>query len=85
MSRVFVRVYDCDGTRAFAHLWVGWAASRSKNLRRGVKEVVKAIRKGETGVVLIAGDISPIDVIAHIPVLCEDSHLPYCFVPSKVR
>jgi H/ACA ribonucleoprotein complex subunit 2 len=33
--------------------------------------------------VVIAGDISPIDVIAHLPVLCEDSNVPYVFVPSK--
>eukprot|EP00122_Pirum_gemmata_P013582 Pgem_evm1s12650 len=34
-------------------------------------------------VVLISGDIYPIDVISHLPVLCEDSDIPYCFVPSK--
>lgn len=48
------------------------AAAKAKALRRGVKEVVKAVRKGEKGFVLIAGDISPIDVIAHLPILCED-------------
>ena len=31
-----------------------------KKLRRGVKEVIKAIRKKETGIVILAGDISPI-------------------------
>jgi H/ACA ribonucleoprotein complex subunit 2 len=31
-------------------------------------QVVKALRKGETGVCIIAGNISPIDVISHIPV-----------------
>lgn len=50
---------------------------------RGVKEVVKALRKGEKGLVIIAGDISPPDVISHIPVLCEDSSVPYIFIPSK--
>jgi len=48
-----------------------------------VKEVVKAVRKGEKGVCIIAGDISPIDVISHLPVLCEDNEVPYVFVPSK--
>jgi H/ACA ribonucleoprotein complex subunit 2 len=51
---------------------VGPAAAKAKAIRRGVKEVVKAVRKGEKGFVLIAGDISPIDVIAHLPILCED-------------
>lgn len=59
------------------------AASKGKTVRRGVKEVVKAVRKGEKGVCVIAGDISPIDVISHLPCLCEDNDVPYIFVPSK--
>lgn len=34
-------------------------------------------------VCIIAGDISPIDVIIHIPVMCEDRDIPYIYVPSK--
>lgn len=34
-------------------------------------------------VAVIAGDISPIDVITHVPVLCEEANIPYVFVPSK--
>lgn len=59
------------------------AAASSKQLKRGVKEVVKAIRKGQKGLVIIAGDISPIDVITHVPILCEDANIPYIYVPSK--
>ena len=33
--------------------------------------------------VIIAGDISPIDVISHIPVTCEDLELPYIYINSK--
>nr|2LBW_A Chain A, H/ACA ribonucleoprotein complex subunit 2 [Saccharomyces cerevisiae] len=58
-------------------------ASKAKNVKRGVKEVVKALRKGEKGLVVIAGDIWPADVISHIPVLCEDHSVPYIFIPSK--
>ncbi|XP_065184404.1 H/ACA ribonucleoprotein complex subunit 2-like protein [Sycon ciliatum] len=59
-------------------------ASKSKSLRRGVKEVQKCIRKGEKGLVVMAGDISPIDVISHLPVFCEENKLPYCYVPAKI-
>ncbi|KAJ3343261.1 Nuclear control of ATPase protein 2 [Gonapodya sp. JEL0774] len=58
-------------------------ASKAKSIKRGVKEVVKGLRKGSKGVVLIAGDISPIDVITHVPILCEEANVPYCYVPSK--
>ena len=45
---------------------------KSKLVRRGVKETVKAVRKGQAGLVIIAADISPIDVLSHLPILCED-------------
>eukprot|EP00271_Cylindrocystis_brebissonii_P014461 TRINITY_DN35803_c0_g1_i1.p1 TRINITY_DN35803_c0_g1~~TRINITY_DN35803_c0_g1_i1.p1 ORF type:complete len:161 (+),score=53.04 TRINITY_DN35803_c0_g1_i1:192-674(+) len=58
-------------------------ASAGKQLKRGVKEVVKALRKGQKGICLIAGDISPVDVITHLPILCEEADVPYIYVPSK--
>ena len=58
-------------------------AKKAKKLRRGVREVVKALRKNEKGVVILAGDVSPIDVISHIPVFCEEKEVPYCYVPSR--
>ncbi|KAF2138866.1 uncharacterized protein K452DRAFT_255791 [Aplosporella prunicola CBS 121167] len=72
-------------------------AAKNKTLKRGVKEVVKAIRKSgtnlpsssavsdPTAVVVIAADISPMDVISHIPVLCEDHNVPYIFVASRAE
>jgi H/ACA ribonucleoprotein complex subunit 2 len=36
-------------------------------------------------VVILAADISPMDVISHIPVLCEDHGIPYVFVTSRAE
>eukprot|EP00249_Psilotum_nudum_P001066 c13354_g1_i1 orf=150-626(+) len=58
-------------------------ASEMRQLKRGVKEVVKAVRRGKKGLCVIAGDISPIDVITHVPILCEEADVPYIYVPSK--
>ena len=58
-------------------------AQKVKRLRRGVREVVKGLRKNEKGIVVLAGDVSPVDVISHIPVFCEDKNVPYCYVPSR--
>lgn len=68
-------------------------AAKNKTLKRGVKEVVKALRKSPqgveatsaTGVVVLAADISPMDVISHIPILCEDHKVPYIFVTSRAE
>ena len=58
-------------------------AAKHKTLRRGVKEVTKSLRKGEKGIAVLAGDISPLDVISHVPVYCEEQSVPYVFVPSR--
>lgn len=57
--------------------------SDEKLTRRGVKEVVKALRKKKRGIVVLAGDISPIELVAHIPILCENNGIPYIYVRSK--
>ena len=59
------------------------AAAGAKLIRRGVKEVVKALKKGEKGLSIIAGDISPVEVICHVPILCEEKNVAYIYVPSK--
>ncbi|KAI9330355.1 L30e-like protein [Zopfochytrium polystomum] len=59
------------------------SSRKLRTLKRGVKEVVKGLRKGSKGIVLLAGDISPIDVLTHLPVLCEEANVPYVYVPSK--
>jgi H/ACA ribonucleoprotein complex subunit 2 len=32
---------------------------------------------------VLAADISPIDIISHLPVLSEEAQIPFVFVPSK--
>ncbi|KAF7637425.1 hypothetical protein Mgra_00003169 [Meloidogyne graminicola] len=44
-------------------------------LRHGLSDVMKAIRKNETGIIILAGNVSPIDVYSHIPALCEEKVL----------
>lgn len=59
-------------------------AAKAKCVRRGIKEVVLSLRKGEGGVVVLAGDVYPVDVIAHLPLLCEEAEVPYSYVSRKV-
>ncbi|CAK0832758.1 unnamed protein product [Prorocentrum cordatum] len=51
--------------------------------RRGVPEVTKAIRKGQKGICFLAGDIYPMDVFAHVPIVCEEKGIKYCYVSSR--
>eukprot|EP00013_Stygamoeba_regulata_P026382 CAMPEP_0177663504 /NCGR_PEP_ID=MMETSP0447-20121125/19952_1 /TAXON_ID=0 /ORGANISM="Stygamoeba regulata, Strain BSH-02190019" /LENGTH=144 /DNA_ID=CAMNT_0019169327 /DNA_START=38 /DNA_END=472 /DNA_ORIENTATION=+ len=58
-------------------------AAGKKEVKRGVKDVVKAIKKGEKGICVLAGDISPIDVITHVPIVCEEHGISYIYVSSR--
>ena len=91
--------YDvCGGSRWAKSAHAIPAAAKNKALKRGVKEAIKAVRKSPIapptlqpsadnipGIVVLAADISPMDVISHIPVLCEDHGIPYVYVPSRAE
>ncbi|ESO82633.1 hypothetical protein LOTGIDRAFT_211297 [Lottia gigantea] len=59
------------------------ASSQKKQVIRGIKQIQKFIKKGTKGFVVIAGDVHPIDAVSHLPILCEDAEVPYCYIPSK--
>ena len=54
-------------------------------IRRGTNEATKAIERGTAKLILIAEDVEPPEVVAHLPLLCEERKIPYVFVPSKER
>ncbi|XP_023019868.1 NHP2 ribonucleoprotein [Leptinotarsa decemlineata] len=59
------------------------ALSQKTQVRVGLKDVQKRIRKGETGILVLAGDIHPIEIMCHLPIVCEEKNIPYVFVPSR--
>ena len=53
------------------------------SIRRGTNEATKSIERGIAKLVLIAEDVEPPEVVAHLPLLCEERKISYIFVPSK--
>lgn len=47
-------------------------ARTTGKIRKGTNEVTKAIEKGQAKLVVIAQDVTPAEVIMHIPLLCEE-------------
>lgn len=43
----------------------------------------KSLNKNSSQLVILAADADPIEIVLHIPLLCEDKDVPYVFVPSK--
>ena len=59
------------------------AARDTGGVKKGTNEVTKVIERGQAKLVVMAGDITPEEVLAHIPLLCEEKGIPYTYVPSK--
>jgi large subunit ribosomal protein L7Ae len=58
-------------------------ASQSGKVRKGTNEATKAIERGISKLIVIAEDVEPPEVVAHLPIICEEQNAAYVFVPSK--
>lgn len=54
-------------------------------IKKGTNEVTKAIERGDAVIVIMATDVEPPEILAHIPALCEEKKVPYVYVPSKAE
>jgi len=52
-------------------------------IKKGTNETTKTIERNEAKLVIIAEDVDPPEVVAHVPLLCEEKKIPYVYVPSK--
>lgn len=50
---------------------------------KGSNEVTKAVERGDALLVLLAEDVDPAEIIAHMPVLAEEKEIPYIYIPTK--
>lgn len=60
-------------------------AKDTGKLRKGTNETTKAIERGIAKLVVIAEDVEPPQVVAHLPILCDERKIPYLYVPSKLE
>ena len=58
-------------------------AVQTGKVKRGTHEATKAIERGISKLIIIAEDVEPPEVVAHLPILCEEQGAAYAFVPSK--
>jgi len=58
-------------------------AAQAGNLKRGANETTKAINRNQAKLVIIAGDTRPLEIVLHLPVICEEKSVQFIFVPSK--
>jgi large subunit ribosomal protein L7Ae len=58
-------------------------ATQSGKVRKGTNEATKAIERGISKLIVIAEDVEPPEVVAHLPIICDEQGAAYAFVPSK--
>jgi len=58
-------------------------ATQSGKVKKGTNEATKAIERGTSKLVVIAEDVEPPEVVAHLPIICEEQGASYVYVPSK--
>ena len=58
-------------------------ARESGKLKRGVNEATKAIERATAKLIVIAEDVTPPEIVAYLPILCDEKKIPYIFVPTK--
>jgi U4/U6 small nuclear ribonucleoprotein SNU13 len=58
-------------------------ASSLRQLKKGANEATKTLNRGISEFIIMAADTEPIEILLHLPLLCEDKNVPYVFVPSK--
>jgi len=58
-------------------------AKTSGKLKKGTNEVTKAIEKGKAKLVAFAGDVTPQEIVMHLPLLCQEKDVPCIKVGKK--
>ena len=54
-------------------------------LKKGANEAGKSLNRDHADLVILAADATPLEIILHLPLLCEDKQVPYIFVPSMAE
>ena len=58
-------------------------ATNTGKIRRGVNEVTKAVEREKAELVILAGDVTPAEILMHIPILCDEKKISFVYVPGK--
>ena len=78
------KAYPLAGANLTSHILdLCQQASNYKQLRKGANEATKTLNRGQAELIVLAADGEPLEILLHLPLLCEDKNVPYVFVRSK--
>ena len=85
MSKPFYVKFEVSKELADAAYEALQIVAKTGAVRKGTNETTKAIERAQARLVIIAEDVQPPEVVAHLHLLCEERKIPYIFVPSKEK
>lgn len=59
------------------------AETKDCKIRKGMNECTKSIERGQAKLVVMAEDVSPPEILYHVPLLCEEKNIPYAYISTK--
>lgn len=85
MSKPFYVKFDVPKDLAETAYEALRIARETGKIKRGTNETTKSVERGIAKLVLIAENVEPPEIVAHLPLLCEERKIPYIYVPSKEK
>ncbi|KAL9715408.1 RNA binding protein snu13 [Leucoagaricus gongylophorus] len=58
-------------------------ATAYKQVKKGANETTKTLNRGIAELIILTADTEPLEILLHLPLLCEEKNVPYVFVPNK--
>ena len=53
------------------------------SVKKGTNETTKAVERGNAVLVFVAEDVSPEEVVMHLPEIADEKEIPYIFVGTQ--
>jgi large subunit ribosomal protein L7Ae len=57
--------------------------AKDSKIRKGMNEVTKSIERAQAKLVVMAEDVTPPEILYHIPLICEEKNIPYAYFSTK--
>lgn len=58
-------------------------ANKTGALKKGINEATKAVERGKAKLIAYAADVSPKEIVMHLPLLSKEKGVPCFEVPNK--
>lgn len=57
--------------------------SAKGKIKAGLNEVTKSIERGTAKLIVVAEDVSPAELVMHLPILCNEKNVPISYIATR--